>query len=636
MNKHNMLKYSRTYGVMVINIIMFYMFNEILKGRSISSGSSIVGLVSVAFTTFFLNSISYVALSVAHVLVVLVLTMDLLSAYLNRVLFALYVFLIHGLNSYVALMEASSLLLSIIIVRLIKIAQITLASPIANLTKIQWSKSRRKLEAPELPLILASHSLASSLLFLLFIHVIGFNVLINRALFFIAFNIALPLLLLIVGIIISTSSEISEYELVGFASGLSLMGFVPFLASLSTSENSLFHYDLRKIVYAHAPGLYLGEAEAFLTYGAPRNMYEKLARHGISVKTSEKTWYWRRTRHPIYVRLDELNTPHVIIIGASGSGKTSLAKHIAVSSSKQYGYNLVIIDPHGEYKDIADIAKCRVIDASKHVFNPLYLENTSPRERALQLSHVISTIFKLGLLQRQMLEEIILKAYESKGIIQEDQSTWAKTPPTIDDLVATCRELGEISQEYMRVLPYLILLRENIGSGTLLSIDELFSGNVIIDTSGFSSDFARALFLDTLMYMLINKMYSMKSAKRIQIVFEEARGLMPRKLSRELLSRLFTESRKFGFSIIVISQELHGIPRVLINNAGLRVFFVLNEPKSIEGASRIIAGSDVRDKIQVISEALRALDSHVFILHVTGVETVFVARSPLLPTLSSR
>ncbi|MEM3992945.1 MAG: hypothetical protein QXW93_01890, partial [Desulfurococcaceae archaeon] len=91
MNKHNMLKYSRTYGVMVINIIMFYMFNEILKGRSISSGSSIVGLVSVAFTTFFLNSISYVALSVAHVLVVLVLTMDLLSAYLNRVLFALYV-----------------------------------------------------------------------------------------------------------------------------------------------------------------------------------------------------------------------------------------------------------------------------------------------------------------------------------------------------------------------------------------------------------------------------------------------------------------------------------------------------------------------------------------------------------------
>ncbi|MEM4582358.1 MAG: hypothetical protein QXD50_00670, partial [Desulfurococcaceae archaeon] len=67
-----------------------------------------------------------------------------------------------------------------------------------------------------------------------------------------------------------------------------------------------------------------------------------------------------------------------------------------------------------------------------------------------------------------------------------------------------------------------------------------------------------------------------------------------------------------------------------------RVFFVLNEPKSIEGASKIIAGSDVRDKIQVISEALRALDSHVFILHVTGVETVFVARSPLLPTLSSR
>lgn len=628
MYKYAILKYSKIYGVIVVNIVMLYLFNKILQVEVTPSGD-ILGVLNMILRSMITNSILYVILVIVHVLLVFTLTIDIFSSYLNRVVFALYFMLVYRVGSYVLVMEFTSLLVSFVIVRTLRAFQNTVTPILAYLAEIKWSNEKRALNDINLPSMLASHSLASSLLLLILFSIFNLRVVSNTQLV-VTINIVVSLLLLIVGIITSKRLENPEQELIGFTSGMGLIGLVPFLASLSLSSEHTARI-LNKILYSYPPGLYLGEVRATLTYGAPRNIYEKPENKDTLLRDREVTWHWRRTKHSLYVKLEELNTPHIVIVGASGSGKTRLAKHIAVNSSKQYGYNLLIIDPHGEYKDIAGIIKCRVMDASKYALNPLILGNTSPRERALQLSHVISTLFKLGYLQRQMLEEIILRTYESKGIIQSDPSTWVKEPPTIEDLVKTCMELGATSPEYQRVLPYLNILRENMGSGSWLSIDELFSENVIIDTSSLSSDFARALFLDTLMYMLISKMYNMRSTKKIQVVFEEARGLMPRQLSRELLSRLFTESRKFGFSIIVISQEIHGIPRVLINNAGLRIFFIMNEPRSVEEASKIIAGADVKEKIQVVSETLRTLDPHVFILHATGVETAFIVKSPVEP-----
>ncbi|MEM1628798.1 MAG: type IV secretory system conjugative DNA transfer family protein, partial [Desulfurococcaceae archaeon] len=151
---------------------------------------------------------------------------------------------------------------------------------------------------------------------------------------------------------------------------------------------------------------------------------------------------------------------------------------------------------------------------------------------------------------------------------------------------------------------------------------------VVVDLSGLSSDFARALYVEALLYMVVNKMYLSKGgAVPVQIVIDEARSIMPRELGMELLSRLFMESRKFGFSMVIISQEITRIPKPLINNAGLRVFFILNEPESIELAAKIIAGGHAREKILPITAMLRSLEQHNFILHVTGVDDIYVVEN---------
>ena len=438
-----------------------------------------------------------------------------------------------------------------------------------------------------------------------------------------------PLITLFIGMSIakSATSKASCIAL-GVASGLGVVGIVPLISIVVAEWSSHLTYASR-VIYTYRRGLYMGNAEAILTYGYPRAVYRGVSSRTPLNKSKEK-WYWREVRHPLYVDLNELNTQHVVIVGSSGSGKTSLAKHIVVEASKLYGYNVVIIDQHGEYWDVSRFIGCRVIDASKCSLNPLVLGNVSPRERALQLAHVISTIFKLGFLQRRMLEEVIMKTYDLKGVRQDDPSSWTLEPPSLGDLVETCKSIGKEIPEFNRLLPYLILLHEHLSGGVWLSIEETLLGNSVIDMSKISSDFARALFIDTLMYMLINKMYSLSSSKKIMFVLEEARGVLPRSLTRELLSRLFTESRKFGFSIVVISQEIKRVPKVLIDNAGLRIFFVLNEPRGLEEASRIVGGAESREKLMVIQEALRTLPQHTFLMHTTGVDFVFIAKSPIM------
>jgi len=475
------------------------------------------------------------------------------------------------------------------------------------------------------PTLLASHSIAFSLFILLATTLFTTRgVSLEKCASTITLHLYIQPTLLAISLLYSQRREPGETLLLGLFSGAGLLGVLPLLSALP--RKTLHIKPAKRAFYTEPIGIFVGVAEAEMIYDKPHEVYTEIPQEHVLSARGRETWFFRETRQPIYVKLEDLNTPHIVVIGASGTGKTTLVKHLVLESNRVYGYRFLIIDPHGEYSDLAERVPCRVIDASKYSINPLVLENTPPRDRALQLSHVLASIFKLGFIQRRLLEEVILKAYANKGVT-EDPETWRREPPTLRDLTIACKELSELNPEYLRVLPYLNLISESMGEGSPLSIEDLLRENSIIDLSRVSSDFAKAILVETLMYMLISKMYRAKRMP-LQLVIDEIRHIMPRALGVELLSRIFMESRKFGFSTIVVSQDIKRVPRALVNNAGLRVFFALNEPESVKIAADIIGGT-IKVKNICISEALRALKQHTFILHATGSENIYIARSIL-------
>jgi DNA helicase HerA-like ATPase len=96
------------------------------------------------------------------------------------------------------------------------------------------------------------------------------------------------------------------------------------------------------------------------------------------------------------------------------------------------------------------------------------------------------------------------------------------------------------------------------------------------------------------------------------------------------LSRLFSESRKFGISLIVISQDVKNIPRVLLSNAGLKIFFNINEPDSLEYAVKSITGVSTSDREMAVSTALRSLKTLEYVLDIAGLNKVFIAKNPYI------
>jgi len=618
-------EYSKSVLVLVINIVVYIVTGLLHSTSSLSLGFRIeYAFYLVLFTLL------PILLVVVHVVAITAVTGSISYAIFNRLCLYFQMALLehYELSFPSTTREVFSILLGVFTARFIVLRLYEKREGVnASIQELIKSIGIRKPSTSELlraaPTLLSSHSIGFSLFILLYTAILSTRgIAIERATSALSLHLYIQSILLSISLLCTSQRAISEVALLGFFSGVGVLG-VPSLVTTLPKRMISNKQSIRKVFYTEPVGIFLGVAEAEMIYGKPRGVYTEISQEHILSAQGRETWFFRRTDQHIYVKLEDLNTPHIVIIGVSGTGKTTLVKHLVLESSGVYGYRFLIIDPHGEYSDLAADVPCKVIDASKYSINPLVLENVSPRDRALQLSHVIASIFKLGFIQRKLLEEVIMKAYANKGITERPE-TWSLEPPTLKDLVKTCKELSELNPEYLRVLPYLSLISESLGEGQPLSVGDLLQGNSIVDLSKVSSDFAKAILVETLLYMIINRMYR---AKRIplQLVIDEIRHVMPRALGMELLSRIFMESRKFGFSTIVVSQDIKRIPKALLNNAGLRVIFALNEPESIKIAAGIIGGA-VKTKSMCVSEALRSLKQYKFLVHATGSENTYIIR----------
>lgn len=137
----------------------------------------------------------------------------------------------------------------------------------------------------------------------------------------------------------------------------------------------------------------------------------------------------------------ELENSHLLFSGGSGSGKTYNLKRVMSELAKKQKV-LVVIDYHGDLKTVGENLIKFSYANDTHAINPFELEldveQGGVKTQAEVVLRILGTYFftkgRITKKQENLLEEIILDTYATKGIIQDDISTWNKPVPTMKDL----------------------------------------------------------------------------------------------------------------------------------------------------------------------------------------------------------
>jgi energy-coupling factor transporter ATP-binding protein EcfA2 len=125
---------------------------------------------------------------------------------------------------------------------------------------------------------------------------------------------------------------------------------------------------------------------------------------------------------------------HVVLIGASGSGKTQILKALAYELPELFPQlRIVLIDFHGDQELPNEV--CYPLDMeSPYGINPLVIDldtkGGGPNLQAIAVAAILKKALLLGANQEGLVISILNSCYKQLGISQENFTSWSNQPPT--------------------------------------------------------------------------------------------------------------------------------------------------------------------------------------------------------------
>lgn len=135
-----------------------------------------------------------------------------------------------------------------------------------------------------------------------------------------------------------------------------------------------------------------------------------------------------------------LPNAHVVLIGASGSGKTQTLKALAYELSKLFPQvRIVIVDFHGDQQLPGEVYYPLNMESPWGI-NPLTIDldtkGGGPALQAIAVAAILKKALTMGPNQEGLLISVFDTCYKAKGISQENAVSWTRTPPTFADVRA--------------------------------------------------------------------------------------------------------------------------------------------------------------------------------------------------------
>lgn len=280
------------------------------------------------------------------------------------------------------------------------------------------------------------------------------------------------------------------------------------------------------------------------------------------------------------VMFDRFKMPNYnsLTLASSGSGKSYFVKLEAMRIMAIGGASIVVIDPEGEYKDIAEAIGGQYIKLSTNSPDKINIMEVKATEseddktpfltsKILDVYGILEVMLgeEFNPVQRRIVIDSLEKCYAKYGITRDKKSIEEesymegerfqlkgkkKQMPTLTDLNRFLRGYKEGITIADKLEPFITGFLNLFNGETNVDMDARF---VVIDIK----DMEKAI-EDVAMYAVLESIYGkIKSGDMVKrlIVVDEAWKLMQKKQPREFLVRVIKTARKFNAGLSLITQQ---------------------------------------------------------------------------------
>ncbi|MHA1380977.1 MAG: ATP-binding protein [Candidatus Helarchaeota archaeon] len=328
-------------------------------------------------------------------------------------------------------------------------------------------------------------------------------------------------------------------------------------------------------------------------FPAPRKMIAKFLKLDKGIHLGR---LFERTDVEIQLDFDKFLTQHVAVLGATGSGKSYTNGVIVEEIALNKGLPMIIIDPHGEYTTLSDLA-----DRNRKI----YINFIAPNETSIlkkkfsnALVNKYSFSFDPFTTNTRFFSELIDATDPQKDLIYLAVNNRKKQKlkqkrlinEKIDDdfnikikfrrLLAELDQIGashEFDPKTIRTTKRkLRMLLERKFLGKELPFGEFLKKNTIniIDVSESEDDKT----MRTIVAILLDKILYYKKRFRntlpVVILIEEAHNFCPQNEltpSKTIIRRIGREGRKFGLFLILTSQRIVGLDKDVLSQCNTKL-----------------------------------------------------------------
>jgi len=335
------------------------------------------------------------------------------------------------------------------------------------------------------------------------------------------------------------------------------------------------------------------------------------------------------------------------IIGTMGTGKTqftkSLITQLNTNSDKNIGgekLGILIFDYKGDYikEDFVSATDATVLNPFHLPYNPLALDATEdskpmlPLHTANDLKETISNAFNLGNVQKQRLRDVIIEAYEDKGIQKANKASWTRTPPTLGDVCDIYLSSEKNSQDslYAAVsnLSEFEIFEPNANKTE--SLYSLIKGVVVINLSGYDESIQNlivAITLDAFYTQMQrhghSKIRGHKRQIKRMILVDEADNFLSKNFNS--IRKILKEGREFGVGTILSTQFLNHFATSENEYSNYILTWVIhrvNEIKTKEVES--LFSLDTKTQKENLIKTIKGLEKHQSIVNLAGSEPILI------------
>lgn len=268
------------------------------------------------------------------------------------------------------------------------------------------------------------------------------------------------------------------------------------------------------------------------------------------------------------------------IIGTMGTGKTQFTKSMITQIYRECKYNvdrkkvgILIFDYKGDYnktkQDFIDATDAKVFELYHLPFNPLSVTKTVnskpmlPLHTANGLKETLAKAFGLGIKQETLLRDLIMEAYEKKGIIKNQPDTWDNLAPTLKDVYDIYVSKEDLKEDslyaaFSNLIDFEIFEPDTYKTKSLF---ELIDGVTVIDLSGYDTGIQNLVVAITLdLFYSQMQAYghskidgSLRQLNKV-ILVDEADNFLSKNF--DSLKKILKEGREFGVGTILSTQLL--------------------------------------------------------------------------------